>query len=696
MCRQSLINYLQTELNGGTVAYEMVGKEQLDIFGNKAKSGQLDLTIEHGSSPAILKADIETLIQCGEQLGENEAVVEAKGRETPRYSYKLPESIRQYAQLIDEKLAAIRVCDPAIGSGAFPVGMMSEIVKTRNVLSVFIKDPGRSIYHFKRECIEKSLYGVDIDPGAVEIAKLRLWLSLVVDEDDIREIKPLPNLDYKIVCGNSLGSVPGTLEHSNLFRELETLKKRFFDETSPGQKKQEKAHIDELIGRLTGKKERFDYKIFFSEVFDHRGGFDVAIANPPYVRHEGIKDLKPALKNEFGQFFCGTADLYTYFYKRGIDLLKSGGHLCFIAPNKFMRAGYGKNTRELLAEKVTPKAVIDFCDLPIFDATTYPSILLVEKRRPSREETTLAATFTDAAQLDRIEETLSAVGFSIPVTSLKKDGWTLGRPEVLALMDKLRKAGTPLGEYVKGRFYYGIKTGFNEAFVIDQTTRDQLISEDPKSIDLIKPWLRGRDIKRWKAEWAGLYVLYVPWHFEIQPYSATLNHLSHFRSQLEDRNPAEKDRYEWYALQRYGAEYHECFSEDKIIYPDIAQTPKFAWDDTKSFLGNTSYMIPTGEKWLLGLLNSKVIWWYYTNVSSTIRGGFVRFISQYMERVPVAITTEQQRAPLLSLVQQILASPDGPDVPFLEGEIDRLVYQLYALTLHEIDIIESAKGHEKH
>jgi type I restriction-modification system DNA methylase subunit len=701
MCRQSLINYLHTELNSGTVAYEMVGKEQLDIFGNKAKSGQLDLTIEHASSPALFKADIETLIQCGEQLGENEAVVEAKGRETARYSYKLPESIRQHAYLIDEKLAGIRVCDPAIGSGAFPVGMMSEIVKTRNVLSVFIRDPGRSLYHFKRECIEKSLYGVDIDPGAVEIAKLRLWLSLVVDEDDIREIKPLPNLDYKIVCGNSLESVPGTLEHSNLFRELEMLKKRYFDEISPGQKKQEKEHIDELIGRLTGKKERFDYKIFFSEVFDHRGGFDVAIANPPYVRQEGIKDLKPALKNEFGQFYCGTADLYTYFFKRGIDLLKSGGHLCFIAPNKFMRAGYGKNTRELLAEKVTPKAVIDFCDLPIFDATTYPSILLVEKRRPSRGETTLAATFSDAAQLDRIEETLSTVGFSIPITSLKKDGWTLERHEVLTLMEKLRKAGTPLGEYVKGRFYRGILTGLNEAFVIDQTTRDRLICEDPKSIDIIKPWLRGRDIKKWKAEWAGLYLITIPsganrewpWKGEKaeqaarsifkKTYPAIHRHLSQWEDKLRKRD----DQGQFWWELRSCIYWHE-FEEPKIVYAEIATDSRFLMDYGNHYSDTTTYIMASDSDYLLAILNSKLFTYMFSQISSEIRGGFLRWKKQYMDPIPIVEATPAQQAPIISLVQQVLVNPDGTDVPRLEGEIDRLVYGLYNLTLEEISIIE--------
>lgn len=682
MCRQSLINYLYTELNGKT------------------------------ADPAVPKEDIEMLIRIGEHLGENEAIaIEKKQRiiegkqKTSTKKPVLPESIRNNAQLIDGKLSAIKVCDPAVGSGAFLVGMMSEIVKTRNVLSVFIKEQDRSLYRFKRECIEKSLYGVDIDQGATEIAKLRLWLSLVVDEEDIREIKPLPNLDYKIVCGNSLESVEGRLEHSKTFIELEPLKKRFFDETSPGKKKEEKTLIEELINRLTGNRERFDYMIFFSEVFDHSDGFDVVMANPPYVRQEGIKDLKPALKNEFGKFFCGTADLYTYFYKRGTDILKAGGHLCFIAPNKFMRAGYGKNTRELLAEKVTPKTIIDFCDLPIFDATTYPAIMLVEKRRPAQEQTALAATFTDASQLERIEEALVDVSFPMPVAALRKEGWALEQPQVLALMEKLRKAGTPLGEYVKGRFYRGILTGFNEAFVIDKETRSRLIAEDPKSAELIKPWLRGRDIKRWKAQWAGLYLITIassvnkqwPWSNEktekaaqsvfMKTYPAVHHHLAQWEEKLQKRD--DQGQF-WWELR--SCAYYEEFEKYKIVYPDIAQAPEFTYDTSQAFLGNTAYIIPTDETWLLGLLNSKLMWWFYLNLSSIIRGGFVRFIAQYMEQLPIPPATSVQQSPIISLVQEILADPDSPAVPRLEAEIDHLVYQLYNLTPEEITIIEGNKN----
>lgn len=268
-----------------------------------------------------------------------------------------------------------------------------------------------------------------------------------------------------------------------------------------------------MIRQLTNNDEHFDFEIYFSEVYHSShspltqggrkgGGFDVVIANPPYVRQESIKEFKPQLKQTFGAFYCGTADLYTYFFKRGLEILTPSGHLCFIAPNKFMRAGYGKNTRTLLVGEATPKVVIDFGDLPIFDAITYPSILLVEKSilpSPLTGEGRgggefLAATFKTADQLANLDDTLATVGFTMPIAALKSEGWTLERPDVLALMEKLRKASKPLGEYVEGKFYYGIKTGLNEAFVIDEATRNELIAADPKSATLIKPLLRGRDI----------------------------------------------------------------------------------------------------------------------------------------------------------------------------------------------------------
>ncbi|MFZ5994392.1 MAG: Eco57I restriction-modification methylase domain-containing protein [Thermodesulfobacteriota bacterium] len=713
---------------------------------------------------------------------------------------------------IIDALDRVKIIDPACGSGAFPMGILHKMLLIlqkidpeskkwlskklpkidnkllRHEVEAELKKKNWDYIH-KLGIIQYSIYGVDIQPIAVEISKLRFFLSLIVDEkvDDSkpgRGIVPLPNLEFKFVAANSLIGLPkaegGFAESHKDIEKLRELRDAYF--TAYGDEKrriekefketQNKMFMHALNWQATGSQ---TYKLsewnpfedeasswfdpewmfgikhpvpsghpsirgerpfpFAGEAFPPvpsplagegkgEGGFDIVIANPPYVRHESIKAFKPQLSKQFGDFYCGTADIYTYFYKRGIDLLKSGGHLCFIAPNKFMRAGYGKNTRTLLTTEVTPQVVIDFCDLPIFDATTYPSIILVEKTtnppsppfakvgnrsNPPLEKgdgggfsnNFLAATFTDTAQLERLDETLSSIGFRMPVSALKEEGWNLERPEVLALMEKLRKAGTPLGEYVQGKFYYGIKTGLNEAFVIDAETRKRLITEDPKSKELIKPWLRGRDIKKWKAEWAGLYVINIPssanrpwpWSDEkteakakkifAQTYPAIHKHLSQWEDKLVKRDDQGKF---WWELR--SCAYYKEFERPKIIYPDIAKAPEFTWDASKSFLGNTAYIIPTDERWLVGLLNSQLIWWLYLNISSTIRGGFVRFIAQYMEQLPIPKITDEQKSQLTERVQKILADPDSPEVPRLEAEINKLVYALYGLTPEEVEIVE--------
>ena len=736
MCQQSLINYLHATLNDVPVAYEKLGKDQTSMFKDIDNKPQMDLTIEHRPCPVISKEDIETLIKYGEGLIENEVAAEQKKiritqglQKSTGITNKLSETIINHASKVDNALKNIKVCDPAIGSGAFPVGMMSEIVKTRNVLSVFLVTPPpsapplkirggrgsydssgcedgfsreRTLYNFKRECIEHSLYGVDIDPGAVEIAKLRLWLSLVVDEEDIRHIKPLPNLDYKIVCGNSLSGV-NTLFHFEALKRLEALKESFFEETTPTKKTDFKKQIDGLISEITHSDKHFDFKVYFSEVFNPspnspfakggQGGFDIVIANPPYVRHEAIKELKPELKKQFGDFFCGTADIYTYFYHRGLDILKADGHLCFIAPNKFMRAGYGKNTRALLAGNATPKIVIDFADLPIFDATTYPSILLLEKRLPENDDMTATATFSISSQLDRLEETLEEISFPMPVKALRNEGWNLERPDVLALMEKLRKAGTPLGEYVQGKFYRGVLTGLNEAFVIDAITRERLIAEDLKSEELIKPWLRGRDIKKWKAEWAGLHVIFTRRGVDIERYPAIKRHLEQFRKDLEPKK-SEKQKhgrkpgsYQWFEIQDNIA-YYEEFEGSKIVYPNITKTNIFAFDTTGILTNQKCFIIPTDDLCLLANLNSKLAMQWFMSTLPQLRGGFFEPSAIFMQQFPVAVASDKQKAPIFERVGKILANPDSPDVPRLEHEIDQLVYALYGLTPEEIAIVE--------
>ncbi|MBB1125422.1 Eco57I restriction-modification methylase domain-containing protein [Thiospirillum jenense] len=653
MCQESLINYLETQLNTP------------------------ELT-------AVPRADLETLVRAGEQLVNYESVkTHYAGRE-------MPAAIQRHAKLIDVALAAMTVCDPAVGSGAFPVGMMTEIVRVRLALTPYFNTAlPRSAYLFKRHAIQHCLYGVDIDPGAVEIAKLRLWLSLVVDEVNVQQIKPLPNLDYKIVVGNSLLGVSKDLFNEALFRQLETLKPRYFDESDRDQKAQYRREIEAIIQQLTNGKATFDFEIYFSEVFHYKKGFDVLIANPPYVRQEKIKTLKPALKTAGYECFNGTADLLVYFYERAVKLLRAGGSIAFITSNKYYRAGYGKALRSFLPRELTLHQLIDFGDAPVFEAIAYASILTGTRSPPAPESALLGYTWNQDLQLERITQTISERGQQIAQHELKPDGWQLESPVVFRLLEKLRKAGQPLGEYVGGRLYYGIKTGFNEAFVIDRATRDRLIQEHESSAEMIKPFLRGRDVKKWRTEPQNLWLIFTRRGIDIKKYPAIQKHLIQFKHGLEKRAGNQA----WYELQASPGDMIR-FEQPKIVIPAIANNAAYAIDCEKHFSNDkTSICITNEPNYLLGLLNSKVLWWFICRVAASKQGGFYELKPMYISSLPIPAASPERQQPIELFVDQILAAKaNNPkaDTSALEREIDQLVYALYELTPDEIAIVEGA------
>jgi adenine-specific DNA-methyltransferase len=361
-----------------------------------------------------------------------------------------------------------------------------------------------------------------------------------------------------------------------------------------------------------------------------------------------------------------------------------------------MRAAYGKNTRKLLTTEAVPKVVIDFGDLPIFDATTYPAILLLEKNALQPEEKGMAATFTEKEQIEQVENTLADIGFPMKVFALSEQGWNLEPSEVLALMKKLRAAGMPLGKYVRGNFYYGIKTGLNKAFVIDGVIRKRLIEEDPNSDKLIKPWLRGRDIKRWKTEWAELYVIFTRRGVDINGYPAIKRYLEQFREDLEPKkSPKQKHgrkpgSYKWYEIQDNIAYYKE-FERPKIVYPEVSEEQRFAIDSDRYFTDKTTFIIPFNAQeilFIVALANSRLMSFFHQGLGSMMRGRYFMNSKIYIEQIPIYPAFSTQKAPIIELVEKILSDPNSPDVPFLEKEIDVLVYGLYGITTDEIAIVE--------
>ncbi|MBP7508853.1 MAG: N-6 DNA methylase [Prolixibacteraceae bacterium] len=659
MCQQSLINYLHNEFNGGMTTYEKPGIKQTDLLGNVGKSGQLDLTIEHKEKPAIPKDDIEKLIHYGERITEIEAIAVAKEENISAGKQKstkaksfLSESIRSNAQKIDEKLSSIKVCDPAIGSGAFPVGMMNEIVRARNVLSNFIKGNDRSSYRFKRECIENSLYGVDIDSGAVEIAKLRLWLSLVVDEDDIKQIKPLPNLDYKVVCGNSLIGFPAGWD-SPAAKEIESLKHDYFSATNPTRKKELKKIIDSKIDdryknslKTFGYDIKFDFRTAFSEVFHEKGGFDVIIANPPYVlgRETFSKELKQYIKKNY-HAFGGKYDLYIYFTEKAISLLKTSGTVTYIIPNTILANENAARLRKLILDKTQLNIIRVFDKMIFFEAQVESVIIEICNKQPTEEMVTV--------QTGRIIQEVHQNVFG-KNKDFRFNIYSSSTTE--SLIDKIIKQSEPLGNL--SDICIGIQLGGSSG----HDTKDDFISNIQKN-RTFKKVLDGKDINFYSTEWYCKYVRYGNW--------------------------LHRKRDEKYFLNL------------KIMIRQIGAVPVATYDEEGYYTLNTIYNLINSSdyslKYFLAIINSNLGKWFWRSQNSDFKTLFPKIKKAQIESIPIRriVSTNPSdkciHDKIVSLVDCILlaknADPEG-DTSKLERKIDQTIYSLYGLTPDEIAIVE--------
>ena len=623
------------------------------------------------------------------------------------------EAIRDPEKVL-KVLQTLRICDPACGSGAYLLGMMGELLRLREALFKSSNVDPKTTYQRKLDIIQQNLYGVDKDEFAVNIAMLRLWLSLAVDyEGDIPE--PLPNLDYKVATGDSLtGPAPEQISlASHLIDQIQEHQAEFLVTHTDPEKQKLREEIAELKGHLQewqASDDEFVWQVEFPEVFQE-GGFDIVIGNPPYVRQEKIIPIKPTLEQLFPGVFARQADLYIFFYKRGTELICVNGVLTYISSNKFLRAGYGKKLRKFFTNDQCIHRLLDFGSVQVFKASVNTCIILVENA-PLSSEAFLAATFRDEADVSRLSIAFQEQAFSMYPRDLSPEGWVLASSDITALLTRLQSTGTQLYEHIQGRLYFGIKTGCNEAFIIDEAKREELIAQDPKSAEIIKPLLRGRDIKRYRPQWANLYLLFIPWHFPLhedpeisgaskiaenrfkEDYPSAYNHLLQYKDRLSNRNKAETGiRYEWYALQRCANTYLSEFEKPKIIYPDISPIMRACYDTTNAYCLQSTYILPTEDLSLLSILNSRLFLWYARHKFQSLNdpwaaSGGLRFIAQYMRHVPIADRTEAQKAALSDLVEQILADPQSDQVREIEQEIDALVYQLYGLTDAEIELIK--------
>ncbi len=883
MCQESLANYLTTELNCNT-----------DI-------------------PVCSKKEIDILIKYGETAVEHDATYLEKtaGNESYKGRYdkaKLPDSIRQHAKLIDEKLASIRVCDPAVGSGAFPVGMMNEIIRTRNALTPYIEsnidipvcdsdihithrnlphwtkdgsiywitfrladslphekldnwkternqwvskhpepwselewkeynerfgdrlegwlDAGygccvlsrpevrkifqecllrfdeerlrihaavimpnhihlllsplknhslsellkgikgasarrinhllgktgttfwmdesydhivrseaqyqhfltyitenpvkaglsqnqywlyqsvksstgisacvdlssqtrmsvprssgmsvpRSSYHFKRHAIQNCLYGVDIDPGAVEIAKLRLWLSLVVDEEDIKQIKPLPNLDYKIVCGNSLLGVEKNLFNADLFNELEELKPLYFNETNASKKQEYKNQIDELISQITNGHKDFDFEVYFSEVFHEKKGFDVVIANPPYVQIKQIPWHERKVYEKRFRAAVGRFNIFYFFLEIAGKIARPIGVSAFIVPDRLLLNTQCGELRKWLLQDQTILEIDSFKE-GVFDAVVDSVIIFYQNTKSSSDHIKVK----DRVSLDSLKQN---VALKIPVTYFLEsptNQFDLSYDLATAsLLKKIKSVSVRLGDISD------IKDGIIQGKVADMLFLDAPLDGSSK------PLLFGEDVTKYVIRFNNKWANYKPsemMRLEVKRRGVGVRH------GLWMRTP-------------------EIFERPKILTRQTADEIIASYDTQNYYYSNTLHGTTITDAnydplYVLALLNSRLMTWYYRSTTAEEGKVFAQIKIALLRLLPIKKAAQDQWKPIINLVNEILAITKDPEgkpsasngagddylassakqakVREYEKQIDQMVYELYGLTKEEIKIVE--------
>ncbi|PAU99945.1 type II restriction endonuclease [Helicobacter sp. TUL] len=446
----------------------------------------------------------------------------------------------------------------------------------------------------------------------------------------------------------------------------------------------------------------FEWRFAFPEVLDNNGnfkGFDLVIGNPPYIRQEEIKHLKPHLQKAFS-IYKGTSDIYTYFFEQGYKILKSKALLSFITSNKYTRAGYGEPLRAFILANTQILHYIDLNGLKIFDsATVDTSIITFAKTPPSLE-----SSFDYLAPTQPSLDTDELHAQPIHQSSLSKDSFIFQDQANQALKAKIESLGTPLKEWDIS-IYRGILTGYNEAFIIDSAKREEILnnckdkSEKTRTSKLIKKMLRGRDIKRYGYEWAGLWLIctFPSLNLDIEKYPSLKAYLESFRPRIDqsgEKGCRKKTSNKWFETQDNIA-YHEEFEKEKVVWAEMTNAPSFIYDNNSFFINQTCYfLIHEHNKYLLGILNSNLIHNYMKSISSNLGDGAFRWIKQYIEKLPIPKIDSTNKAlsdEIISLVEQILdskAKDPTKDTKELESRIDSLVYKLYNLTNDEIKIIE--------
>ena len=439
------------------------------------------------------------------------------------------------------------------------------------------------------------------------------------------------------------------------------------------------------------------------------------IGNPPYIRQEELSNIKSYLQTNY-ETFAGTADLYVYFVERGMNVVRNNGAFIYILPNKWMRAGYGSKLRSWV-KQFSIDSIIDFGDLPVFEeATTYPCLWAIKKTAP--KSTKFDASIIDTLSFPNgLANYVQEKKFEVNQQQLPESGWTLVNESIQNLLQKIKDIGVPLGEYVDGKIFYGIKTGLNEAFIIDEVTKNRLITEDSKSAEFIKPFLGGRDIKRYQHPKVVNHIILIPKGFTIKRnlspddpnyiseamprygnmdvndawswfsinYPAISKYILPFKEKAEVRTDQGDF---WWELR--ACDYYDEFEKQKIVWPETSLDNQFTFINSSIYLNKTTFFIPSHDIAILGLLNSKLAKFYLNSIVSKMRGGYFSLSKAYVETTPIPLTLEKSAIGIIveKIFAQNKSNPEA-EISNFEKQIDRLVYELYELSEAEIKMIEN-------
>ena len=524
-------------------------------------------------------------------------------------------------QELEKKFNEIKILDPACGSGAFLINSVDVLLSIHDEIQNFKQEKGSYLLSKKgkkesgvaklltfdkeaekenaRGIVQNNIYGVDVNPESVEITKLSLFLKIATKN------KRLIGLAERIKVGNSIISDSSVAERP------------------------------------------FHWESQFAEILDPKYGekFDIVIGNPPYVRQERLGDFKEYLSKNY-KGYAGTADLYVYFLEKGLNNLKNEGFFGVIVSNKWSKASYGENIRTLL-KNYKILQFIDFGDLPIFkDATTYPCILIIKKTNPNQNS--IYVSKPRSLEKRNFQKMLRQNNFHVLQNTLTNDSWAFQNNSHKKINDKINKIGIPLEQYCSEKINRGLLTGLDKVFVIDEQKKNELENKAKESRKFIKPYLVGKQIKRYYYNWENTFILLIKKGEKIERFPSILNYLKPFKKELEER----WDKGDWFSLRT--CSFYEDFMKPKIIIAHFAKRPQFTYDDKNFYVNAKGYILPTDDKYLLGILNSSTIAFFSRSICPFVRGEFYEYNKQFVNQFPIPQTSEENKRKIIKNVEKIL------------------------------------------